>query len=498
MRKGTLISMVLLILFVWIVATPDAAATYGRAHIWIPEKKDSLLGEKFTCEKEAKPRYIAWLKKKNPEIDEKELSEKIIVQADEETGTIILTVPAEDDKTAVANAEEIAKIAVARLFERAQSGQMFALKAIREEREITTAEIRASESELAAERRDSGMYDPAKEMDSLVSRLNSYKEELIQAEMKNAVLGAKLELFSKKAAQVKDTVSAEEIAALEKTAQQLATQLSEAKQGSKLARCQIILMQKESELKGVSQLHKQSLVSEGELKTAEAEYELARNDYEAAKSAAVRLTERLGKVRDDLAKAKEKLAETGGLALATIIAEKTLECESELAGTEVKRRYLLEKINNLEKEIAERGSTAAQLERRKAEIDGLKKRLAGLLDSESAARAQMRDGMLPQIVMVESLERLTEPAGAYSVIGEVRSPGSYDILTRTTVLKALATAGGYTDYADDRSVVVVRYGKDHPERHNIDVNAILKGKAPDDFIVRPGDIIWVPSKGRLF
>lgn len=495
MRKGTLISMVLLVLFVGTVATPDASATYGRAQIWIPEKKDSLLGEKFTCEKEAKPRYIAWLKKKNPDIDEKELSEKIVIEVDEEKSTIILTVPAEDDKTALANAEQMARIAVNSLVERAQSGRRFALQAITDERHETMAQIRALESELAAVRRDRGMYDPAKEMDSLVSRLNSYKEQLVQAELKNAELEAKLELFSKKAAQVKDTVSAEEIAALEKTAQQLAAQLSEARQGSKLARYQIILMQKENELKRIHLLHKQAAVSEGALTTAQAEYELARNDYESAKSAAVRLTERLDKVREDLAKAKEKLAETGGLALATSIAEMSLECESELAGTEVKRRYLSVKINELEKEIADRGSTAAQLERRKAEIDGLKKRLAGLLDSESAARAQMIGGMFPQVVMVETLERLPEPTGAYSIIGEVRSPGSYDIVTRTTVLKALATAGGYTDYADDRTVVVLRYTKDRTDRHNIDVNAILKGKAADDFIIHPGDIIWVPRKG---
>ncbi len=494
MRKGTLISAVLLVLFVGTVARADASATYGRAHIWIPEKKASLLGEKFTCEKAAKPRYIAWLKKKNPDIDEKELLEKIVIEVDEEKGTIMLTVPAEDEKTALANAEEMATIAVNSLLESAQSGRRFALKAIEQERHETMAQIRASESELAAERRGSGMYDPKKEMDWLVSRLNSYKEQLIQAELKNAELEVKIELFSKKAAQVKDTVSAEGIAALEKTAQQLATQLSEAKQGSKLARYQIILMQKEDELKRLVQLRKQKAVSEAELKSAEAEYELARNDYESAKLSAVRLRERLDKVRDDLAKAKESLAETGGLALATIIAEKTLECESELAGTKVKRRYLSVKSDELEKEIAERGSTAAELQRRKAEIDGLKKRLAGLYDSETAARAQMRRGTPPQVVKVESLERLPEPTGAYSIIGEVRSPGSYDILTRTTVLKALATAGGFTDIAHDDRVVVLRYTKDRTERHNIDVNAILKGKAADDLLIKPGDIIWVPKR----
>ena len=67
MRNGTrLIAFSLGILLATVAAIPYAAATYGRAHIWIPEKGGSLWDEKLTCEQEVKGPYVAALKKQNP------------------------------------------------------------------------------------------------------------------------------------------------------------------------------------------------------------------------------------------------------------------------------------------------------------------------------------------------------------------------------------------------------------------------------------------------
>jgi protein involved in polysaccharide export with SLBB domain len=70
-------------------------------------------------------------------------------------------------------------------------------------------------------------------------------------------------------------------------------------------------------------------------------------------------------------------------------------------------------------------------------------------------------------------------------------------LERTTLLGAIARAGGFTDYADRDEVVVVRETDKGSERHTLDIAAILSGKAPDDFVLKPRDIVWVSRKGPV-
>src|SRR5207245_1271651 len=43
-----------------------------------------------------------------------------------------------------------------------------------------------------------------------------------------------------------------------------------------------------------------------------------------------------------------------------------------------------------------------------------------------------------------------------SVIGQVRSPGRYDIKGQATVLDALALAGGFTEFAGRRKITILR------------------------------------------
>jgi hypothetical protein len=497
MRKGSFVVAAWLVMFVTTFGAKSSAwATYGRAHIWIPEKKGSLWGEKFTCEKEVKPQYIAQLKSRNPEIDEEKLAQEILIQADEEKGAIVLTVPGEDEKSALENARLVGGIAVGMLRDMARSGQRFALEAIENERDGVMREITELEEKLAGLQRDKGMFDPKKEMDSLVSRLNSYREELVGAELKSAELEAKLSFLSRKAAEVRDAVSAEEIAALENTAESLSSSLEEIRE-SRMRKLAIVLEQKEKGYEHVQKLREAATVSQKEVEDAEAELRLARSDYEAAASEYRRVEERLKSVRENLAKARERRAAMGVQELMPVIAQGMLECESEAAAVEVKKRHLRNAIAVLEAEIAEKGSIAAELERRQAKVDGLKKRLAGLFDSEGAIRAQMWGGMPPQVVMTEALERLPERPAKYNVIGEVRNPGLYELQVRSTILTAMAMAGGFTDYADQGGVIVLRRAGDQTERSNIDVGAILKGKAPDDFFIEADDVIWVPRKGSL-
>lgn len=80
------------------------------------------------------------------------------------------------------------------------------------------------------------------------------------------------------------------------------------------------------------------------------------------------------------------------------------------------------------------------------------------------------------------------------VTGEVAHPGTFDLEPRTKVMQALALAGGLTPYAKGK-VVVLRDGHDGrgDRRIEIDINAIVKGKRPDDnLLLQPGDTLFIP------
>jgi len=71
--------------------------------------------------------------------------------------------------------------------------------------------------------------------------------------------------------------------------------------------------------------------------------------------------------------------------------------------------------------------------------------------------------------------------------GEVRNPGRFPWTEDTTLLKAISTASGFTDYANRQKVQLIRGGK--LEVYNCED---LQRNPAKDPPVRPGDTITVP------
>lgn len=74
-----------------------------------------------------------------------------------------------------------------------------------------------------------------------------------------------------------------------------------------------------------------------------------------------------------------------------------------------------------------------------------------------------------------------------SVIGQVKTPGRYDIKGPATVLDALALAGGFTEFAGRRKISILRASKRIPFDYDA---AVSEGNA--NVFVKPGDIVVVP------
>lgn len=79
-----------------------------------------------------------------------------------------------------------------------------------------------------------------------------------------------------------------------------------------------------------------------------------------------------------------------------------------------------------------------------------------------------------------------------SVIGNVKTPGRYEIKGASTVLDALALATGFTEFAARRKIIILRRDGPNQQRLHFDYDAAIKGSGERNMLVKPGDIIVVP------
>ena len=79
-----------------------------------------------------------------------------------------------------------------------------------------------------------------------------------------------------------------------------------------------------------------------------------------------------------------------------------------------------------------------------------------------------------------------------SVIGEVVKPGRFELKSRTTVLDALAQAGGLTNFASRNKIVVLRAEGNATKRLPFNYNKAVSDSQAENFYLRPGDIVVVP------
>ena len=83
------------------------------------------------------------------------------------------------------------------------------------------------------------------------------------------------------------------------------------------------------------------------------------------------------------------------------------------------------------------------------------------------------------------------------ILGEVTRPGTYSLKRRTTLLQALALAGGFTEFASKNRIIVIREGggvKSGGEKMVIRFKDIVDAKKglKGNLVLRPGDTIFVP------
>jgi len=82
----------------------------------------------------------------------------------------------------------------------------------------------------------------------------------------------------------------------------------------------------------------------------------------------------------------------------------------------------------------------------------------------------------------------------FNILGQVARPGSYPLTNATTVLDALALAGGFRDFAKQKSIYVLRHNADGTEvRMPFNYKSVIKAKnSTENITLQPKDTIVVP------
>jgi len=117
---------------------------------------------------------------------------------------------------------------------------------------------------------------------------------------------------------------------------------------------------------------------------------------------------------------------------------------------------------------------------------------AGLTATQLAA--VIADGLRKYITNPQVTIGVTEiNSRRVYVTGEVTRPGAFPLLPNMTVLQALSSSGGFTQFAKLKSIYVLRTEDGKQVKHPFNYKEVVSGKKPESNIpLQPGDVIVVP------
>jgi polysaccharide export outer membrane protein len=81
----------------------------------------------------------------------------------------------------------------------------------------------------------------------------------------------------------------------------------------------------------------------------------------------------------------------------------------------------------------------------------------------------------------------------YYIVGEMTRAGAFPLLPNMTVLQALSSAGGFSQFAKMKSIYVLRIVDGKSVKYPVNYKDLIKGIHPEQNIVlKPGDTVVVP------
>ena len=81
------------------------------------------------------------------------------------------------------------------------------------------------------------------------------------------------------------------------------------------------------------------------------------------------------------------------------------------------------------------------------------------------------------------------------ITGEVAKPGAYPLVSSMTVMQLIAVAGGLNEFAEGKSISVMRIEGGQTKTFPFDYKNVANGKKPgQNIVLKPGDTVVVPER----
>ena len=125
--------------------------------------------------------------------------------------------------------------------------------------------------------------------------------------------------------------------------------------------------------------------------------------------------------------------------------------------------------------------------------------LVGELQASGQTPRQLEQGISKRLQSYISEPEVTvivtdSKSQKVNILGMVARPGAYLLTSSTTILDAVAMAGGFKDFAKQKSIYVLRQAPDGTQkRMPFNYKEVIKGKNPEQNIrLQAGDTVVVP------
>jgi len=103
---------------------------------------------------------------------------------------------------------------------------------------------------------------------------------------------------------------------------------------------------------------------------------------------------------------------------------------------------------------------------------------------------------LKEFVDIPNISVMVMEANSFKVYvsGQVKSPGVYRLKSETSLLQIIIMAGGFTDWANQKKILIIRKENGKEKRIIVNYKKIVKGEDPNaNVILKSGDSIIVPD-----
>jgi polysaccharide export outer membrane protein len=117
---------------------------------------------------------------------------------------------------------------------------------------------------------------------------------------------------------------------------------------------------------------------------------------------------------------------------------------------------------------------------------------AGLTAMQLAGN--IRDGLTKFLTNPQVTVTVTEiNSRRVYLTGEVARSGAIPLLPNMTALQAISSTGGFTQFAKQKDIYVLRVENGKQVKHPFNYKEVIKGKHPEEnILLQPGDVIVVP------